>query len=691
MDILLYGVVGEGCDGLDAATLVSAIGAATDDLVVRINSLGGLVFDGLAIYHALNQSPRKVTVHVDGVAGSIASVIAMAGDEIIIAENAVMMIHNPTDGTYGEAADLRQTADRLDMVKTQIVGIYAQRTGMTPAELSPLLDAETWLTAPEAVAMKFADTIAGAVTATNKLDATKFGFRKVPEHPLIAKAMSIPAPAATIRLTEENMTGTVPAPTPTPNPTPTPAPAPTPTSVPAPAPEPSPEPTPAPTPAPTPTQPQNVGDQVAAALAAERARASTIRNEVARSRLPVTFADTLVNEGLSIEAARTRIIDEIATNAPNIMNYAPATIPAAQFAARAEAMSIAIANRANPRNELTDDARHFAGRRLIVLARDFLDASGVSTRNMGDVEVAKAVFQYRGPANAGQHTTSDFPSLMGTTVGRTLRRAYELAPKTFPAFCRQTSVPDFRPVSRIALSDISPMQAVAEGAEYQYATVGDSAEQYAVGKWGTIISLTWETIINDDLNAFDRLPMAMGQEAAQVESDVVYAILLSNPLMSDGVALFHATHGNLAGAGAAIGINSLSAGRTAMRTQKAPKGRFTSATPSTLIVGPLKEQEANQFTSPNYVATTNATINPEYNRSLSVTVEPRITDLSWFLSADPNSQPIDTIEYAYLAGHEGVQIDQRQGFEIDGVDIKARLVFGAKAIDYRAMYKNPGA
>jgi hypothetical protein len=74
-----------------------------------------------------------------------------------------------------------------------------------------------------------------------------------------------------------------------------------------------------------------------------------------------------------------------------------------------------------------------------------------------------------------------------------------------------------------------------------------------------------------------------------------------------------------------------------------------------------------------------------------VTVEPRITDLSWFLASDPNAQPIDTIEYAYLAGAEGLMIEQRQGFEVDGVDIKARLVFGAKAIDYRGLYKNPGA
>ena len=439
--------------------------------------------------------------------------------------------------------------------------------------------------------------------------------------------------------------------------------------------------------------PTNQADPVAAAIAAERSRCSSIRNQVLRAGLLASVADTLIDNGSTVEAANAFIIDQIATAAPQITNHAMPRDAAfwAREQARADAIGAAIAHRANPRNQLDDNSRPFAGRRLIVLARDWMEGAGISTRNMGDVQVAQAVFRMSQPTNAGQHTTSDFSGLMGTTVGRTLRRAYELAPKTFPAFCRQTTVPDFRPVSRIALSDISPMTQVVEGAEYQFATVGDSSEMYAVGKWGEIISLTWETIINDDLNAFDRLPMAMGQEAAQIESDVVYAILLSNPIMADTVTLFHATHGNLAGAGSAISVASLTAGRTAMRTQKAPKGRFTAATPATLVVGPLKEQEANQFTSANYVATKNSDINPEYNRSLSVTVEPRITDLSWFLASDPNAQPIDTIEYAYLAGHEGVQIDQRQGFKVDGVDIKAKLVFGAKAIDYRGLYKNPGA
>lgn len=677
MEILLYGIVGGSPVGVDdlqpdfliSPWLISDVSQCREDITVRINSMGGKVFDGLALFSALQQAPGKVTVIIDGIAGSIAAVIAMAGDEIVMAENAMMMIHNPAGGGFGEAKDLRQSADLLDKLKDQLTGIFSKRTGLSAEQLSAMLDAETWMSATEALEMKFVDRIAAPERTVNQLDPSKFGFLKVPDHPLIAKATSVPAPAATTQ--EPRMSENTPAPTPTPTPAPTL------------------------TPTPTPSQPVNVvpdvGAAVNAAIAADRARAASIRNEVIRAGITaVDFAETLVNEGVSIEVARSRIIDHIATVAPTITNYRPATIPMAQFIARGEAISCAIANRANPRNQLTDDARAFAGQRLIVLARDWVEATGVNARNMSDIAVARLVFQQ--PRNAGMHTTSDFPSLLGNTVGRTLRRSYELAPKTFPAFCRQTSVPDFRPVSRVALSDISPMQAVSESGEYQYATVGDSAEQYVVGKWGSIISISWETIINDDLSAFDRLPMAMGQEASQIESDVVYAIVTGNPNMADGLALFEAnTHKNLAGAGTAISVAALSAGRAAMRKQKAPKGRLLNLTPDHLVVGPDKEAEANQFTSANFVAAKSIDINPAYNQSLDVVVEARITDLSWILAADPNKKPIDTIEYAYLAGAEGVMIENRQGFEVDGMDVKARLVFGAKAIDYRGLYKNPGA
>ncbi len=149
-EILVYGVIGDAADGLDAFTVCSTIRAQTDDLAVRINCAGGAVFDGLAIYEAIIAYPRRVTVYVDGIAASMASVIAMAADEIIMSDTAMMMIHDPETMTGGNSTALRADALKLDKVSQQLAGIYARRTGLPVSRIAAMMAAETWMTADEA-------------------------------------------------------------------------------------------------------------------------------------------------------------------------------------------------------------------------------------------------------------------------------------------------------------------------------------------------------------------------------------------------------------------------------------------------------------------------------------------------------------------------------------------------------------
>lgn len=128
-------------------------------LDVYINSDGGDVFAGQAILSMLKRHPANVTVHVDGLAASIASVIAMAGDQVLMPRNAMMMIHNPWSFMMGNSADFRKMADDLDQIRESLIAAYQDKTGMDRDKLVALLDAETWLTADEAVAYGFADEI----------------------------------------------------------------------------------------------------------------------------------------------------------------------------------------------------------------------------------------------------------------------------------------------------------------------------------------------------------------------------------------------------------------------------------------------------------------------------------------------------------------------------------------------------
>ena len=141
-----------------------------ENINVYINSDGGDVFAGQAINSMLKRHNAKITVHIDGLAASIASVIAMAGDEIIMPTNAMMMIHNPWTFTYGNAADFRKMADDLDKIGESIIAAYKEKTGLKDEEIKKIMDSETWLTADECVEKGFADKIEESKQVAAALD-----------------------------------------------------------------------------------------------------------------------------------------------------------------------------------------------------------------------------------------------------------------------------------------------------------------------------------------------------------------------------------------------------------------------------------------------------------------------------------------------------------------------------------------
>lgn len=162
-EIAIYGTIGSSWwdESVSASQFqrdLKALGNI-DNITVRINSAGGSVFDGLAIRSQLKNHKAHVTVHVDGWAASIASIIAMAGDKIVMAKGSMMMIHNPRMRGEGEADDFLEIAAFLNKIRDSLVSVYADRTGMTPEELVPLLKAETWMSADEAVTNGFADEV----------------------------------------------------------------------------------------------------------------------------------------------------------------------------------------------------------------------------------------------------------------------------------------------------------------------------------------------------------------------------------------------------------------------------------------------------------------------------------------------------------------------------------------------------
>ena len=190
-EVLIYDEIGAGFfgGGVSAEQFVKDVGAlklgAGDELTVRINSPGGDLFDGNTMYNWLKSQAFNVSVVVDGVAASAASIVAMAADTLTMPENSFLMIHNPWMFVAGDSGVLRKTADDLDVLREGAVSAYAAKTSgkLSRGEIKEMLDAETWLGAAEAVEHGFADTVAEPVQAAAlmQFDLQGYGLSHLPE------------------------------------------------------------------------------------------------------------------------------------------------------------------------------------------------------------------------------------------------------------------------------------------------------------------------------------------------------------------------------------------------------------------------------------------------------------------------------------------------------------------------------
>jgi ATP-dependent protease ClpP protease subunit len=181
-EVFIYGDIGGWLDGIDAETFAKELADLdVKQLDVRINSGGGYVFDGIAIYNAIARHPAHTTMHIEGIAASIASVIPMAGDEIKIYEGTRMMIHKPWSFAIGDADAMRKEGDILDALQSDILDLYEARTGKERKDLTKWMDAETWFSAKEAVDKGFADEMVPAKKKAMARSAYLNYYRNTPK------------------------------------------------------------------------------------------------------------------------------------------------------------------------------------------------------------------------------------------------------------------------------------------------------------------------------------------------------------------------------------------------------------------------------------------------------------------------------------------------------------------------------
>ena len=173
VDVYIFDEIGMG--GVNAQGFIEEIKSFKDSpMNLHINCVGGDVFDGMAIYNIIKKRTAKTTVYIEGIAASMGSVIALAADNVVMAENSLFMIHNAWGGAMGEAKEMKKTAKLLDKISGEIADIYVKKTKLPYDKVKEMMDEETWLNAEEALELGFIDSISDAIKVAAKYDVSKF-------------------------------------------------------------------------------------------------------------------------------------------------------------------------------------------------------------------------------------------------------------------------------------------------------------------------------------------------------------------------------------------------------------------------------------------------------------------------------------------------------------------------------------
>ncbi|WP_439652898.1 ClpP-like prohead protease/major capsid protein fusion protein [Providencia manganoxydans] len=604
---------------------------------LHIHSPGGEVFEGIAIYNQLKNHNATITVYIDGLAASMASVIAMVGTEIIMPTNAMMMIHKPWGVSWGDANDMRDYADLLDKVESVLIPAYMEKTGKTKEEIEAMLGEETWLTAEECVEHGFANTVIEPVKAMASLSSKRIEEFKSMPNPL---KNSLTKPKNTIA----------------------------PVNDPAPQPQNS-----------TNTPQPNTADIQAQARQAEQARMNGIKDLFAMfgGKHDDMMMECALDVNCSIEDARNKLLNKLAQEATptNTVDYG-AHIYVNNGNIVGDSVRASLMTRAgydevqadNPYNCMT----------LRELARMSLSDRGVGVASYNPMQMIAMAFT---------HTTSDFGNILLDVANKSILQGWNEAEETFDLWTKKGQLSDFKVAHRVGMGGFNSLRTVREGAEYKYVTTSDKKETIALATYGELFSISRQAIINDDMSMLTDVPMKLGRAAKATIGDLVYVILTKNEKMqSDSKPLFSADHNNSIKGG--MDVATIGNGRTAMRKQK-EGSRTLNIRPAFMLVPTALEIAATQVVGSGSVkgADVNANIINPIRNIAEIITEPRLDDQSdttWYMAS---AKGTDTIEVAYLNGVDTPYIDQQEGFTSDGVTTKVRIDAGVAPVDYRGLLR----
>ena len=712
-EIHIYGDIGESWweETTSAKDFVKELaGVKNEEITVRINSAGGSVPDGVAIYNALRRHPAAVTVAIDGIAYSIASLIAMAGDTVEMAENALLMIHAPWTYAAGNSKELREYADMLDTWASAMATSYAAKSGKTVDEISALLmdGDDHYYTAAEAQDEGFVDSLVEAlpIAASRRIPAAsmeRFSQAPSPINQFVIKAARAASKSGdqkmnvaqkikaafqahmgqpgvdellsecladdsiTLEDAQARLQAHVSA--------------------------------------------SSISQEPVAEASADSARAraegaaaeASRRDEIEALFTPFSSnASThpimkacMKDPKVTVEAARTQLLNALGSQSEPVAgaHHTDTTRMSHGISGHQQFREDAVAAILARAGSTNADVRSHAAKSplrhasLLDLAKASLERSGFSYSMMDSMQVVGAAIT---------QSTSDFPVLLETAMHKAMLDAYATAPDTWSRFCRSGSVSDFRAHGRFRTGSIGNFNVVNEDGEFENKAIPDGEKgTITIDTRGALINLSRKMIVNDDLGAFIGVASAAGRAGRRTIEAAVYSLLGENaglgPTMPDTNPLFHTSRNNV-GTGAALSSASIEADRVVMGSQTdIGANEFLDLRPA-IWLGPLAlGGTARVINDAQYDPdTVNKLQRPNSVRGLFADVvdTARLSGTRYYMFANPNEAPV--IEVAFLNGVTEPQIEMQEAFTVDGTRYRARLDFGVAAIDYRGAVTNAG-
>ena len=473
-----------------------------------------------------------------------------------------------------------------------------------------------------------------------------------------------------------------------------------------------------------PKKTEDVAAAVARAIQADVKRRREIQSLCIAHKIERAFADALCDDGVSLDTARERILKRMATNPVGQSSERVSVTDSADekmFAAARDGLIIRTMRAAGIRNKAVEKPavghEDFLNMKLSRVAEMYATKAGCDVRRMAPKDIALVAMGHPGTMNRyrvqrdAYHTSGSFPDLLLDATNKTLLAGYEEAPYTWGTWARDAgTTSDFKALNRIRFSEMGTPEMVPEGKEYPESPMSDAKETYSIHKYGNMFTITWETVVNDDLDAISRIPAMQGAACRRLQNQAVYGVLTANGAMADTGNLFNATaqttaggHANLdTGAGAPT-VATLNAAFVKMMTKKGLRNDvILNIQPSFLIVpaalsatalqllGSIADPSVGGSAAGN--SNTKNIYGPNADRKLQVIVEPLLdanSATAWYLAASNNQ--VDTVEMTFLEGEQSPVLENEWDFDKDVYKYKVRQTFGVAPIDFRGLYKHAGA